>query len=111
MTVYVVQNPHRLNRETQELEPMFDMAPAEEYGELVFLLSPNAKPFDAASVGEQLDEGLEDFSDNDYLLLVGNPALIGMACAIAARWNEGTVNVLQWNGRERRYIPIRCEGL
>lgn len=104
--VYVVQNQHRLNHETGELVPKFDLAPAREFGEIVFLLSPSAAPFRPDSVVSELRKKLFDFSDDSYLLLIGNPALIGMAVALAAESNGGRVRVLQWSGRAREYTPI-----
>lgn len=106
MTVYVVQDPRRYNRGTGEYEPVFDLTPAEEFGELRFLLSPTAAPFDAQSIVDDLRSGLEFFSSDDHLLLIGNPALIGMATAVAADINEGHVHFLQWHGRKRAYVEV-----
>lgn len=106
--VYVIQNTHRLNRQSSTLEPKYDFSSAARFGELVFLLTPSAKPHDASVVNE-LKEKLAKFSDDDHLLLVGNPALIGFACAIAADWNEGRVSVLQWEGKAKEYVAIKAD--
>lgn len=110
MTVFVVQNQHRLDRETNQLVPKFDMQPATEYGELKFLLDPSASPFRPVEVVQQLRDGLEGFSNDDYLLLVGNPILIGWAMAIAADYN-GNVAALQWSGKEGKYICVEAQVL
>lgn len=109
--VFVIQHQHRWNRTRERFEPKFDLSPAEEFGELVMLLSPTAAPFRSEEVQHELCEKLADFGDEDFLLLVGNPALIGMTVAIAATVNGGAVRLLQWNGRERRYIPITIRNL
>lgn len=109
--VFVVQNQHRWNRQAEKFEPKFDLAPAESYGELVYLLSPTAAPFNPEPVLDELREKLDDFDDGDYLLLVGNPVLIGFSVAIAAAKNEGRVNFLQWSGKDRRYITVQAEGV
>lgn len=109
--VFVVQNQHRWNRQAQQFEPKFDLSPAEEFGELTYLLTPTAAPFRPEPVIEELNEKLADFGPDDHLLLVGNPVLIGFAVAIAARHNGGSVSLLQWSGKDQRYINVTASGL
>ena len=89
--VFVVQNQHRWDRDKQRFEPKFNLAHAEEFGELVYLLSPTAAPFRPEPIIDELKEKLADFGPGDHLLLVGNPVLIGFAVAIAADANDGDV--------------------
>lgn len=107
--VFVIQNQHRYDRVSNKLVEKFDISPAEEFGEVVYLLGSNASPFSPAGVIEELHEGLDTFGDDDFLLLIGNPCLIGFAVAIAADVNEGRVNLLQWSGKERRYISVPAD--
>jgi hypothetical protein len=107
--VFVVQNQQRRDPASGRLVPKFDLEPAREHGELVFLLGGSAKPFRPEPVLRQLREQLADFSDADSLLLIGNPCLIGWATAIAADANEGRVRLLQWSGSEGRYVAICAE--
>lgn len=109
MTVYVVQNHTKYNRDTGIYEPVFDLSPAASYGPLIFLLSPSAAPWSGQSIVADLHAGLADFSDDDYLLMVGNPVLCSMAAAIASDRNEGRIKFLQWHGKDRRYIPIEVQ--
>jgi len=53
-----------------------------------------------------MHERLSDFCNDDHLLLIGNPGLIGMATTIAARYNDGSVKLLQWSGRHNEYTEI-----
>lgn len=105
--VFVVQCQHRWNRERQALEPKYDVTAAAEYGEIRYLLSPTAAPFRPEPIVEELHAKLADFRPSDYLLLIGNPVLIGLAVAIAARVTNGIVSMLQWSGKDQRYIPVR----
>lgn len=109
MTVYIVQDHRRYNRDTGEYESVHDLAPAEEYGTLKYLLSPTAAPWSPETVLPDLWAGLRDFGDADHLLLTGNPVLIGWATAVAADYNDGRVSLLQWHGRDRRYIPVTAQ--
>jgi len=105
--VYVVQQPLRLNSRG-EISPKFDLSPAAEYGEVVNLLSSSAKPFDSKAVIAEMASKLAGYCDDDYLLLTGNPCLIGWATSIAAHHNGGRVRMLQWSGTERRYVALRA---
>lgn len=109
--VFVVQNQHRWNRDKQAFEPKYDLDPARVFGDLTFLLSPTAAPFRPEPIVAELKEKLADFRDGDSLLLVGNPVLIGFAVAIAADANDGNVAVLQWSGKDQRYIRVEATDL
>ena len=103
--VYVVQRQHKMNHATSTLTPKFDLSSAEEYGTLEFLLSPNTRPFKPEKIVSVLREKLQNYTSDDYLLLIGNPVLIGMTVAVAADLNAGYVQVLQWSNR--KYILIQ----
>jgi hypothetical protein len=109
--VFVVQNQHRLNAEKQGYEPKYDLTPAREFGTLVYLLGPSANPLRPAPLITELRHSLRDFGPNDYLLLIGNPVLIVLAGSIASSYAGGSINVLQWSGKEQRYLAISIHGL
>ncbi len=104
--VYVVQNQHSKNRVTGKMEQRFDLTPAEDYGELEFLLEPTDIPFQSVQVIDKLHTKLADFTEEDYLLLIGNPCLIGWSVAIAAQFSGGRVKLLQWHTQSRSYILV-----
>ena len=54
----------------------------------------------------KLRQGLKDFTSNDYLLLTGDPAIIGVACSIVSDITNGKYNLLKWDKQERKYYPI-----
>lgn len=106
--VYVVQRTMTRSGDGSTLVPKHDVSPAAEYGHLVYLLGPSASPFGTESVLEELRHKLQHYDGSrDYLLLVGNPTLIGWACAIAADASE-VVRTLQWNGKDGRYVAVRA---
>ena len=111
MTVFVVQNALHRRHDTGELVPKFDYTPAEEFGEIVYLLSDQARPFVLAPIIDELHEKLSSFGPDDYLLLTGNPTLLGLAFAIAADYNNGNIKVLQWHGRSGTYVAIEARGV
>lgn len=107
MTVFAVQQQMRFDQTRKELVPRFtSIHKAERWGNLEYLLSPSAHPFNPDLVLGDMHEKLSGFSDDDHLLLIGNPGLIGMATAIAAHYNNGQVKLLQWSGRHNEYTEI-----
>jgi hypothetical protein len=108
-TVFIVQNQQRRSHDNSGFVPRYDFTPAEQYGDLEFLLGPAAGPFRPESIIAELHEKLVSFSNEDYLVLVGNPCIIGWAVAIAADYNDGDLRLLQW-GRGR-YQVIRVTDL
>jgi len=107
--VYVVQKQMKLDQRTGEMIPRFDLTQAEQFGTITYLLSPRAKPYAAGGIITELYKKLDTFSDEDYLLLVGNQCLVGFAMSVAADLNDGRVNILQWSGRDQAYVQIKAD--
>lgn len=105
MTVYAVQCPLSRDEKGQTID-RYDLLPAKEFGEVVRLLSPDARPFNPKPIIKELYEKLETFSDEDYLICIGNPILLSMAFSIACDINDGKVTLLQWHGYRQTYIPV-----
>lgn len=104
--VFVVNEVLRRN-EQGDMVSVRDLSAAYKFGELVFLVS-GKPPLDPQPSIDTLTEKLADFTGNDYLLLIGHPALIGWAAAIAARKTGGKLNLLQWVDHMRDYVPMRA---
>ena len=49
---------------------------------------------------------LKDYTSKDYLLLSGDPAVIGLACSIVSDINNGKFNLLKWDRQEKLYYPL-----
>lgn len=85
-----------------------NILPAAKYGEIHILMSPNTQiGFSAGAVTRELDSKLSNFSDDDYLLLIGDPVLIGLSVALAAKWNQGRVKLLKWDKQEHAYFAVQ----
>lgn len=108
MTVYVPQIPLFKNRDGQ-LVSKFDVGPARKHGTIVELLSPNAKPFDLGPIITELYEKLEMFDVTDYIICIGNPIILATTVAVASDVSGGRVNMLQWHGKRREYIPVTMD--
>ena len=107
MTVYVVQRA--TYREHGVLKDKYDLTPAEEFGELEYLLEPDTKPFETAPIIDDLYAKLEDFCDDDFVICIGNPILLALTVSIAMDCNDGRAKLLQWNGRRGTYVPVSAD--
>ena len=101
--VYLVQDVPG----TQAGTPKINIVGAQKYGDFKFLLSEFSQMiFSPGPLIYKLRKGLKDFKEKDYLLLTGDPALIGVACSIVSDITNGKFNILKWDKQERQYYPI-----
>ncbi len=101
--VYVIQEIPG----TQAGNPKINIIGASEYGKFVFLLPEFSQIiFSPGPLIFKLRKALKDFNEGDYLLLTGDPAIIGVACSIVSDITNGKYNLLKWDKQERKYYPI-----
>ena len=80
-TVYVIQEIAG----TREGRPKINIMGASQYGSFKFLLPELSQIiFSPGPLIMKLRQGLKNYKPNDYLLLTGDPAIIGVACSIAS---------------------------
>ena len=105
-TVYVVQEIAG----TREGRPKFNIMGAAEYGKLKFLLDERSQMiFSPGPLIFKLKNLLKDFKPTDYLLLTGDPAIIGVVCSLVSDITNGRYNLLKWDRQEKRYYPIEID--
>jgi hypothetical protein len=105
-TVYVIQDVPG----TREGRPKINIIGASQFGTLKVLLPENAQIIlSAGPLIFKLRQLLQNYTPNDYLLLTGDPAIIGVACSIASDINNGKYNLLKWDKQERRYYPVEID--
>ena len=102
-TVYVIQEIAG----TKEGRPKINILGAAEYGDFKFLLPELSQMiFSPGPLIFKLRKGLKDYATEDFLLLTGDPAIIGVACSIVSDITNGKFNLLKWDKQERKYYPI-----
>ena len=88
----------------------YNVRSAEKFGDLKIMLSDRKQMILASGpLTFELQKELKDFNDNDYLLLIGDPAIIGLCCAIAADINNGKFKVLKWDRNDKRYYDLEID--
>ena len=105
-TVYVVQEIAG----TRDGRPKFNIMGAAEYGKLKFLLDERSQMiFSPGPLIFKLKNLVKDFKPTDYLLLTGDPAIIGVVCSLVSDNTNGRYNLLKWDRQEKRYYPIEID--
>ncbi len=104
--VYVIQDVPGTKIGT----PKINIIGATQFGQLKVLLPENSQIILSPSyVVTTLRSKLKDYTSNDYLLLTGDPAIIGVACSIVSDTTNGKYNLLKWDKQERRYYPVEID--
>ena len=99
-TVYIVQKPDEKK----------NIISARDYGDFKFLLPEKTNlMWNSEEVVSTIKKELRYFNDRDHLLLIGDPAVIGICTAVAADYNRGRVKFLKWDNREYKYYPVEVE--
>jgi len=102
--VYVIQEISG----TKDGRPKINIIGASKYGDFVFCLPEMAQIiFSPGPLIFKLRKVLKDYSEKDYLLLTGDPAIIGVACSIVSDTTNGSYKLLKWDKQEKRYYPIQ----
>ena len=102
-TVYVIQEITG----TKTGNPKINIMGASNYGQFKFLLPEFSQMiFSPGPLIYKLRQGLKDYKPRDYLLLTGDPAIIGVACAIVSNITNGKFKLLKWDKQEIKYYPI-----
>ena len=104
--VYVIQEIPG----TQSGSPKINIMGASKYGEFKFLLPEFSQIiFSPGPLIFKLRKALKNYRPNDFLLLTGDPAIIGVACSIVSDMTNGKYNLLKWDKQERKYYAIAID--
>ena len=102
-TVYVIQEIAG----TGEGRPKINIIGAAEFGTFKFLLPELSQIiFSPGPLIFKLRKGLQNYRPSDFLLLTGDPAIIGVACSIVSDITNGKYQLLKWDKQERKYYSI-----
>jgi hypothetical protein len=102
-TVYVIQEIAG----TKIGAPKINIMGASHYGRFKFVLPEFSQMIHSPGpLIFTLRKKLKDYKTRDYLLLTGDPAIIGVACSIVSDITHGRFNLLKWDKQERKYYPI-----
>jgi len=87
--------------------PKFNIMGALKYGKLKVLLKENTQiVLSPGPIIFELRRLLKNYTSKDFLLLSGDPSVIGIAVAIVSDINNGRFNLLKWDRQEKVYYPL-----
>ena len=87
--------------------PYISVLAAEDYGKIITLFDSGSQiMFSPQPAIRKLKRKLKDFCDDDHLLMMGDPAAMGIACCIAAEMNRGKFKILKWDKLQKRYYSV-----
>jgi len=87
-----------------------NLLPARSFGSFKVMLPEGMQiGFSGGQVAAKLKLELSEYNDDDYLLLIGDPIIIGIAVAVAGFWNNGKVKLLKWDRQEKVYYPVEIK--
>ena len=90
--------------------PKINIIGATQFGQLKVLLPENSQIILSPTyVVTTLKQKLKDYTEEDYLLLTGDPAIIGVTCSIVSDITNGKYKLLKWDKQERRYYPVEID--
>ena len=92
---------------TSKLEPKYNVLGAQKYGEIITMLPEFSQLI--LSPGPliiKLRTLLKNYTSQYFLLLSGDPAIIGVVCSIVCEMTNGKYKLLKWDRQEKTYYPI-----
>ena len=91
-------------------QPKYNILGASKFGQIVSLLPENSQIImSPGPLIQKLKTLLKDYTADDYLLLSGDPAIIGVVCSVVSDITNGKYKLLKWDRQEKTYYPIEID--
>jgi|TARA_Y100001963_G_scaffold121517_1_gene170173 hypothetical protein len=95
---------------TTQGQPKYNILGAQKYGDIVTLLPEYSQMIlSPGPLIHKLRTLLKNITSEDYLLLSGDPAIIGVTCSVVADLTNGKYKLLKWDRQEKTYYPIEVD--
>ena len=91
-------------------QPKYNILGAQKFGQIVTVLPEKSQIIlSPGPLIHKLRTALKDYTTDDYLLLSGDPAFIGVVCSVVCDITNGKFNLLKWDRQEKTYYPIEVD--
>ena len=109
--VFIVNEPLKRNDVTGAYERFLPMESAASFGEVVKLTPDGSPPANPGPYMKMIRDGLDAWEDGDFLVLVGDQALLAYAASVVGETlgdglDAGTLRFLKWERRAESYRPL-----
>jgi hypothetical protein len=80
-----------------------------EYGDPIVLLPPGRVSLTPGPTVDALKQTLKDFTDEDYIVSVGDPSAMFIAAMVIGQINRNRCQLLKWDKDSKRYIKVAVD--
>ncbi len=81
-----------------------------DFGKVEVLLNPGVHVvLSPGPVARTMRQKLANFTDEDFIVPIGDPAAIAMAASVASYYNYGRFKLLKWDRETERYYPVEID--
>lgn len=101
--VYAVHQPSKWNG--SQMVPAMDLSPAKKFGALRFVFPGLDRPPPLPAAVYEIERITGEYTDADYLLLVGDMELVVWAGAFIYDFHND-LRMLKWDSQQRAYNVI-----
>jgi|SRR5580765_5160512 len=103
--VYITQEVLKRTLQNEKVL-VYDFSAAKQYGDL-HIVVPFGLPVE--NLQETAFKALQNFTEEDYILSVGDPAVVALVVAVATVLTDGRFTLLKWDRSKYNYVPIRID--
>ena len=104
--VFIPQEPTKLDPSTGEFISIMDFRKVLEYGDPIVCLPKGRVSLTPGPTIDTLKEKLKDFTDNDYIVSVGDPSAMVIMAMVIGQINRNKCQLLKWDKVARKYIKV-----
>jgi len=105
--VFIPQEPRK--RDGEDWRPLYDLSPAVRFGTLEVLMPHGPVMLDTGLVVAGLREKLKHITEDDYIMLIGDPVAIAAVVMVASEINGGFLKFLKYDRSEHRYNVVEYQ--
>lgn len=104
-TVYCPQRPARWDGDAKLWIPTVNINPATKWGELKIMFDQSVSRGTEVPT-EAMRKIMADFTKDDFVCAIGDPALLAIACCLAVQKTGGLLRLLRWDRQAHEYFLI-----
>lgn len=106
---YIIQEPVKHDPISGQMVPVMDFRKVLQYGEPIICLPNGRVSLSPGPTIDALRTKLKDFTDDDYIVSVGDPTAIFVAAMVLGDLNRGKCNLLKWDKQSKQYIKVEID--
>jgi hypothetical protein len=106
---FILQEPKRKDRDTGQMVSVMNFGRVSEFGDPVVCFTHHQVSLIPHPTKERLKDLLRDFTDEDYIVAVGDPTLIFLAGMVVSDLNRGCCKMLKYDKEARSYTKIQFD--